>query len=166
VARGRLGEPVGRQIIEQFLAAYMKDSLRGPPRIVSAPGFSFSDVPAKVVSVINLASVRDLERVVGQPVDPLRFRANVYVDGLSPWAEKAWVGRKLALGEVEAEVVKAIMRCAAINVNPKSAERDMNLLRALEAAFGENACGVYLAVRKGGRISEGGSVSLLDQPDA
>src|SRR5512134_378244 len=44
VARGDLTTKLGRAIVEQFLAAYMKDDLRGPPRIVSAPGHSFSDM--------------------------------------------------------------------------------------------------------------------------
>ena len=35
VARGALRERLGRQMVEQFLGAYMKDALRGPPRIVT-----------------------------------------------------------------------------------------------------------------------------------
>ncbi len=57
VARGNLETPIGRRLIEQFLAAYMKTDLRGAPKIVSAIGHSFSDVAAKCVHVINLASV-------------------------------------------------------------------------------------------------------------
>src|SRR5262245_19340935 len=76
VARGQLSTPIGRQLIEQFIAAYMKSELRGAPKIVHAAGHSFSDMPVKCVHVVNLASVRELERVSGRPVDPLRFRAN------------------------------------------------------------------------------------------
>jgi uncharacterized protein len=50
VARGVLKERLGRQMVEQFLGAFLKDALRGPPRIVSAPGHTFSDVPAKCLS--------------------------------------------------------------------------------------------------------------------
>ena len=84
VARGQLTTPLGRQLIEQFVGAYMKAELRGPPKIVHAPGHSFSDVAAKCVHVVNLASVRELERTLGRPVDPLRFRANVYLEGVEP----------------------------------------------------------------------------------
>ena len=87
VARGQLTTPLGRQLIEQFLAAYMKAELRGPPKIVHAHGHSFSDVAAKCVHIVNLASVRELERTLGRPVDPLRFRANLYLEGVEPWAE-------------------------------------------------------------------------------
>ena len=66
VARGQLSTRLGRQMIEQFLAAYLRAGLRGPPRVVSAPGHSFSDVAAKCVHIVNLASVRDLERLAGR----------------------------------------------------------------------------------------------------
>ena len=36
IARGALQTKLGRQMIEQFLAAYMKAELIGPPRIVCA----------------------------------------------------------------------------------------------------------------------------------
>ena len=81
VARGQLTTPLGRQLIEQFIAAYMKAELRGPPKIVHAAGHSFSDVAAKCVHIVNLASVRELERTLGRPVDPLRFRANLVPGG-------------------------------------------------------------------------------------
>jgi hypothetical protein len=67
IARGDLSTPVGRQIIEQFMAAYMKDELRGSPRVVHAEGHHFTDVPAKYISILNLASVREVERVAGKP---------------------------------------------------------------------------------------------------
>src|SRR6201988_1006698 len=34
VARGQLTSRIGRQLIEQFIAGYMKAELRGPPKIV------------------------------------------------------------------------------------------------------------------------------------
>ena len=82
-ARGDLRTPDGRAAIEHFFAAFCADELRGPPKVLHAPGHSFSDVAAKVVSIINLASVAELENDVGAPVDPLRFRGNLYVDGLA-----------------------------------------------------------------------------------
>ena len=66
VCRGALDDKSGRAVIEQFLAAYMEKSLRGPPRIVSAAGHSFSDVSAKCLHIINMASVRELERDIGR----------------------------------------------------------------------------------------------------
>jgi hypothetical protein len=156
VARGDLGQRIGRQMLEQFFAAFMADEPRGAPRIVHAPGHSFCDAAKKVVSVINLASVREIERVVGRFVDPLRFRANIYVEGLPAWAEFNWVDHKIALGD-DARLAdfERIQRCAATNVDPSSAHRDMNIPRTLMDAFGHCDCGVYARVATGGEIGTG-----------
>jgi uncharacterized protein YcbX len=74
--------PAGRDAIERFFEHYMSAELRGRPRLVSAAGHMFTDNPEKYLSLINLASVAELGHRLGQSVDPLRFRAKLYVDGL------------------------------------------------------------------------------------
>jgi uncharacterized protein YcbX len=106
--------------------------LRGPPKILHAPGHSFSDVARKVVSIINLDSLAALADVVRAPVDPLRFRANVYVAGWPVWSELDFVGKVLAAGpRAKLKVVKRIVRCAATNVDPQTGIRDLNVPQAL-----------------------------------
>lgn len=154
-AGGDLTTRSGRQIIEQFLAAYMKASLRGPPRIVSAPGHSFSDTAAKVLHVINLASVRELARIMGRPVDPLRFRPNLIVDGLEPWAEFGWVGHEISVGPVRLKVTKRTDRCAATNVDPATGARDMDIPAVLQREWGHIDFGVYAEVLTAGELAIG-----------
>ncbi len=77
-ARGNLRTPEGRAAIERFFEEHCADELRGPPKVLQAADHSFSDVAKKVVSIINLASVADLENATGAPVHPLRFRGNLY----------------------------------------------------------------------------------------
>lgn len=155
VARGALQERIGRQMIEQFIAAYMKAELRGPPRIVSAPGHSFSDVPAKWLHIVNLASVRDLERVMGRSLDPLRFRPNVIVDGCPPWSELGWVGKRMSLGSARLEIVERCTRCEATNVDPGTAARDTAVPAVLQRTWGHQDFGVYAKVLEGGAIRVG-----------
>ena len=163
VAAGNLSTPIGRQLIEQFLSAYMGTRARGAPRIVVAEGHHFADVPDNYISLINLASVREIERVVGRPIDPLRFRGNIYVDGWEPWVEKTFVGGGLKIGvTAEFDVSANISRCAATNVDPKSGKRDMQIPRTLNDVFGHQDCGVYLIARSDGAISRGDSVSKTD----
>ena len=159
VARGNITDRIGRTMIEDFFAAYMKDEARGRPRLVEAnAGERLTDQPVPLVSVINLASIRDLERVVKQPVDHRRFRANFYIDGIEPWAEFDWIGKPVALGSAEGIVTERIDRCAAVNVNPDTAERDLNIVKFLQAGFGHIDLGVFVRVTKAGRAAVGDAV--------
>jgi len=159
VAHGDLTDPNGRMVVEQFFAAYMGSALRRSPHVVSAPGHMFSDVADRVVSIIGLGSVRDLERVVRGRVDPLRFRANLYVEDLPAWAEFGWVGKEIRLGaSVRAKVLKRIKRCAATNVDPVTGARDLNIPLALENAFGHVECGVYAEILTPGELVAGDAI--------
>lgn len=158
-AHGNLETPEGRAAIEKFFADNFASELRGPPKVLAAPGHSFSDVAAKVVSIINLASVAAIETLVGQPVDPLRFRGNLYVSGWPGWHEFDLLGKELAIGGVRLKVTKRIVRCAAVNVDPVTAERDLNIPQALMQMFDHADCGVYAEVITGGSIAAGDAVS-------
>ncbi len=160
VASGRLTERIGRQVIEQFLAAYLSASLRGPPKILSAPGHTFSDIPEKRLHIINLRSVAEIERVTGREVDPLRFRPNVVIDGPAAWSEAGWVGRELAVGSVRLRVTGRTPRCAAVNVDPKTGARDMAIPATLQREWGTMDFGVYAEVVDGGPLAVGDAVTL------
>jgi uncharacterized protein YcbX len=160
VAKGNLGVSVGRQLIEQFFAAWMGDEVRGAPRVVQAANHSFSDFPAKVVSLINLASVRDLQRVVGRPVDPLRFRGNVYLEDVAPWNEFDWLGKELRIGAVRLLVTERIKRCPATNVDPLTGERDLNLPATLQDSYQHMDLGVYATVVQGGQLAAGAALEI------
>jgi uncharacterized protein YcbX len=153
---------VGRTLIAEFFSGFLGDAARGAPKLLEAEGHMFSDIPKKQVSIINLASVRDLERVVRRPVDPLRFRANLYIDGAAPWQEFAWTGSTVRIGSAGLEIVAPIGRCAATNVDPETAERDLNIPRTLQAGFGHSHMGVYATVTEAGDLAKGDSVDLPD----
>jgi hypothetical protein len=158
-ARGDLRTPAGRAAIERFLAAFCAGELRGPPKVLHAPGFSFSDVARKVLSIINLGSVAAVETAVGAPVDPLRFRGNLYVSGWPAWREFDLVGREIAIGaEARLRIVKRIVRCAATNVDPDTGIRDLSIPHTLVRSFGHADCGVYGEVVKAGEIVVGDQV--------
>ncbi len=153
LASGDLQKSEGRQSIEDFFANYLGDEIRGAPKLVQAPEHSFSDVPAKVLSCINLATVRDVEKVLGTEIHPLRFRANVYFDGAPPWAELDWVGKEFTMGTAKVRGVKLIERCAATNVNPQTATRDLDIPRTLIQTYGHRHLGIYVQVIDNGQIA-------------
>ena len=159
ITRGDLRTPAGRVAIEGFFARLCADELRGSPKVLAAPGHSFSDVARKVVSIINLGSVAAIENMVGRPVDPLRFRGNVYVEGWPAWREFDLLGEEIAMGgQARARVVKRIKRCAATNVEPGTGLRDLDIPSTLLRNFGNADCGVYAEVTVGGAIATGDAV--------
>jgi uncharacterized protein YcbX len=161
VVTGRLDDATGRTLIGQFLAGFMAGNSRGTPKIIEAKGHSFSDVPDKVLSLINLASVSDLERVLRQAVDPARFRANLYFTGLAAWHERRWCGKEVAIGEARLRIIDEIERCAATNVNPETAERDMNIPLTLRKGYGHMNMGVYAKVIRDGVVAKGDEIRLI-----
>lgn len=151
----------GRNVIATALAAYLGEEARGTPRFLEAPGHSFSDVAKKVVSIIGLSSLRALEQAAGMTLDPLRFRANVYVSGGKPWAEFDWIDQEIQLGQAKLRVFKRTVRCPATEVNPETGERDAKPPRWLRENFGHMDLGVYAEVIEGGRISVGDALEAL-----
>lgn len=160
VARGNLSTPLGRNMVEQFFAAFMSDELKGPPRIQRADNHHFTDMAEPLVHIINLSSVTALGQMMNEPIDEKRFRANIHLKGLEPWVETKWVGRTLKTNDVEIEIVSPTSRCAAINVDLKTATRGRSLAGALNQQFGNDNFGVYGRIVSGGTLSQGITLSL------
>lgn len=154
----------GRARIAAFLAGFLGPEARGTPRFVEAPGHAFTDIARKTVSLIGLSSLHALEAAAGVALDPLRFRANVYVSGGAPWAEFDWLGQEIQLGGARLRVVKRIVRCAATEVNPDTAARDADPPRWLRAHFGHADLGVYAEVLEGGRVAVGDALEPMAPP--
>lgn len=154
------GEAAGRARLDDFFAGYLAAGDHGRPQLVEGNGIYFGNIEAPVISLINLASVGDLAGPAGAAVDRRRFRANFYVDGLAPWAERAWVGRTLRLGPVRFKVVDETIRCGATTVNPATFQRDLNVPRLLEQGYGHMFCGVYLEALDSDVVSVGAAVAM------
>lgn len=159
----------GRTALARFLKAYLGDEATGEFRVFDGEaartkadmGHRFMDHPQGYVSMINLASVRALGWAIGAEVDPNRFRANVYIDGLPPWAEDSWpVGMKLKLGEAGLAMFKPIVRCIATHANPMTGDRDIDVLDHLRRHFGRDTLGNYFSVEQGGRVALGDAASF------
>ena len=134
-AQGNLETAPGRGAIEAFLTANFPGKIKGPPRILRGQDHSFSDVAKRVVSIINLGSLAAIADIVGRPVHPLRFRANLYVEGWPSWHEFDMLGKTIAIGDARLKVVKRIVRCAAVNVDPETAARDLSIPNTLQRAM-------------------------------
>ncbi|MDP2258386.1 MAG: MOSC domain-containing protein [Caulobacter sp.] len=156
-----LTSEAGREALAAWLTALLGDEADAPLKVIAAPGtWRFMDHPLGHVSIINMASVRDLEHRIGKPLDPLRFRGNLYVEGWEPWVENQWTGRTLKVGGAMTTVFKPIVRCAATHVDPTTAERDIDVVKALFDHYGHTLCGLYVQVTAAGRVAEGDALEL------
>src|SRR6202011_2262916 len=160
LVRERMTEAEGCKLVAEFFADFLGNAVNGPLRVVEAPGHAFADARRKpnattdkYVSLINRASIAALETAMGVPLDPLRFRANVYFDGASAWSEHDWIGSDFTLGAARLRVISPITRCAATQVNPVTAKRDLDIVAALAHAFGHINMGVYAEVVAGGEVA-------------
>jgi uncharacterized protein YcbX len=93
-------------------------------------------------------------------VDPLRFRANIYLDGMAPWAEVDWMGKEFGLGPVRVQAFARTQRCEATNVDPDTGARDMAIPAALTRTWGHQDFGIYARVVVGGVIAAGAAVAV------
>lgn len=157
-----LDTPEGRQDVETFIERLVP-TLHGRPTMVRSKDGHFMDKPDNVLSLINLATLRSLEERWGYHLDPLRFRANLYIDGARPWEEFDWIGGTLQVNDTVLRVDRRNGRCGATNVNLVTGRRDLELPTALRAAFGHKDLGVYLITERSGTVVVGDVVRTPDQ---
>ena len=131
-----------------------------PARIVRARAQGMTDTPYPSISLIGTASLAALSERVGTMLDPRRFRANFWIEGLAPFEEFDWIGRDIKIGAVPFRVDERITRCLATAANPMTGLRDADTLGALETNWGHRDFGVYLTALGDGRVSVGDSLDL------
>lgn len=162
---GDLADEAGREGFADWVRGVLGVDARDGVQVLEAPDYQFLDHPAGHISIVNLASVRDLEARIGKPVDPLRFRANLYVEGWPPWVENDWKGKNLLLGFARATVFAPIVRCAATEVDPQTAKKDLPLVEHLFEQYGHRDCGIYVQVNHGGTVRVGDACSTPGEPE-
>lgn len=155
-------EPESREALSRFIAAFLGGEVSQPLKVLEGPGaHRFTDnLRDGFVSAINIASIRAVERAIGEPVDPARFRANIYYDAGEAFIEDEFErGDGVVMGPVSLKVRKPIERCIATHANPVTGVRDIDMVGALQAHFGRITLGNYLSVERGGRIAPGDLVA-------
>src|ERR1700730_10537627 len=109
---GPAGE--GRRLDEGMVSPLAANASR-PLTLRDVEGGNFDDSP---VLLVTLATITAFEAVAGMRVDHRRFRANLYVSGLEPSEEIAWLGRRVVVGAAQLEVVARCERCVVITRDP------------------------------------------------
>lgn len=159
-----LGQETGRAELLAFYARVLDLPPGTTPVYAADPGRRFTDTAhdsdraMHLVSLVNLASVREFGERVGVEVDPLRFRGNVHLSGMEPWRELDLVDREFTLGGARLRGVKPTVRCAATEVEPGTGHRDLPVPRLLHTTYGHEVMGVYAEVLTPGVVAVGGEL--------
>lgn len=166
VHRADLSMPQGCAETEGFFARMFDLPADKMPRFVHAAPHRFTDVSVvstdlmNAVSLINLDSIAALEAKTGASIAPERFRGNIIFRGWPAFAELDLEGREITIGTARARVTLRTRRCAATEVNPATARRDLPIPRLLHQHYGHSDMGVYAELITGGVIRPGDSMSF------
>lgn len=156
----------GKRQAADFLTRLLDLSDADRPNFVEGSPHRFTDVSVvsetmmNAVSLINLDSVEAFGARIGETVDPMRFRANIYFGGWPPFSELDMVDREISLGRARLKVLLRTQRCAATEVNPGTAERDLRVPYLLRKTYGHLDMGIYAEVIAGGSIGPGDLITV------
>ena len=142
--------------IDDDFSSYLRSALNRPLSIESAPRPAEPFHDAHDILVLNAESVRALEAEWGKPLDPLRFRPNIMLDGddLAAYVENDWVGRRFRAGEAVLEAAALDERCVLPTIDPQTLARDPSFLRLIVERH-DQCFGVYCRVTKAGKVAVG-----------
>ena len=119
------------------------------------------------VTVVTTASIRLLAQRVGRDVGSERFRSTFLVDTgeSTSHVEDSWVGRELRIGKATVRVRGVVPRCAVVDLDPVTGQKDASVLRELAGyrlRRGEINFGVDAVVTVAGEVRTGDQVELKD----
>ena len=153
------GSDAGDAALTEWISPLAQGRRPGPYRVAHVPGGALADVDEPWVSIKSLASLRALGEHLGVTLDPRRFRGNLWLDGLAPWEERGWIGRKITIGAVRLHIEEPVERCRATEANPATGTYDLATVNGLRAVVGEPEFGVYARVIEGGEVAIGDAVT-------
>ncbi len=168
-----LYKPIGESEVDNHLPTHVRtpdgaelelhsDDLRNeisqrhgsPVQLMQLKHGIFDDAP---VSLINVATIRELERATERRLDVLRFRPNILIenDGVEPFAEDQWLGKRVRFGTDDngpaVSVTMRDLRCVMINLDPETAEADSSVIKNA-VRLNANYAGVYATVIRSGEL--------------
>ena len=114
----------------------------------------FDTMPNKSISLINLNSIKDFEKLSNHQVEHERFRGNIYVEDLDKWEERKLVGKVLSINDIKFKVIKEIPRCSATNIKPKTSDINLNIPFNLKKIYNHINLGIYLDPLNDGKINK------------
>ncbi|MEH6645787.1 MOSC domain-containing protein [Sulfitobacter sp.] len=131
-----------------------------PARVFKLEDRGFTDTPFASVSLCNRASHTAVETLAKAPLQPERWRGNIWFDGAAAWEEFDWIGREMRLGSVRLKIEERIQRCKATTANTDTGLRDIDTLKAL-SMLDHQHFGIYASVIETGEVALGDQLELI-----
>lgn len=145
----------GAEALTGWLAPLAGPMRPGPYRLARRAEGAMTDMPDPYVSLLSASSLRALGQAAGAALAHVRFRGNVWLDGLAPWEEFDMIGREITLGGARLRVADRIERCNATAASPETGTRDVPVPAILDRQWGHRDFGVYAEVIAGGEVALG-----------
>ena len=120
----------------------------------------FDTMPQNSISLINISSIKDFEKKIDHKIDHERFRGNIYINNIKPWAEFSWMNKKITINDCSFLVLKKIPRCSATNLRLNSDIFDINVPQKLREVYGHIDMGIYLKPLNNGIININDTIKL------
>jgi uncharacterized protein len=155
-----------RERFAQWVTAYLQKHPAAPGakhpqatelELLGTPGGPsfYADRSRYHVSIMSLATLRELTQRLGRDFTIHRFRGNLIVDGWAPWEEQELIGKRFRLGGALLELMAPVARCNNVNVHQETGQMDHPVLTELKAAYGHAKFGVMANVIESGKITPG-----------
>ena len=145
-----------RRQFEDFIFSNFGNHLRGQPRLMQMKDQAYSDQSTAFISIASRASLDTFANATGTAPSNRRFRINIITDAENAFAEADMIGQTFYCGKALMVAQKPVGRCAAINVDPKTALRsDNDFVGLMREKFGHSNLGVFAKVIKGGEVKVG-----------
>lgn len=140
------------EVVDPALAAELGDGVR----VMKQDRGVFDAMP---LSLITTQAVAALGALADADLNTLRFRPNLLIEATdnAPFPEDAWVGHTLGIGEMRMRADRRDQRCAVVNIDPVTAQRNPAILRTLVLER-EQCLGIYGSTVQPGRIAVGDPV--------
>ena len=154
LADGRVARP-GTDEGDALLASIV------PPGWTLQPERATPHFDAGAIHLVTTATLATIGAALGEPVPPARLRPNLLIDAgdADGWPEDGWIGRTLAIGEVELRVTTRTERCVMVGHAQRELPRRPRLLQTV-GRLNDVCAGVYADVVTPGRMRAGDGVAL------
>lgn len=154
-------DPEGAEALTAWIMPLAEARQPGPYRLARLADGAFTDGEDCHVSIASTSSRRALAEIAGRELEPIRFRMNLWLEGLAPWAELDMVGRELAIGTARLRVVSRCERCRSTTANPTTGDSDVPVPALLRSHLGHMDFGVNAQVVEGGIVRRGDAALIL-----